>query len=161
MLLCFLAPGDIMGSSINGIEKLLRMPYGCGEQNMINFAPSMFIRAYLETVDQLTSSIREKSVRYMTSGRDFYRHYMTCECRKAQIRRNIRFIFRLSKGIVISTFRWLLQCFRWKTRYNKTRKLMVRVFLTSTVVHGGTFLVFNIPSLPHDLTLYELASLDN
>ncbi|XP_028411916.1 CD109 antigen-like isoform X2 [Dendronephthya gigantea] len=60
--------GDIMGSSISGIEKLLRMPYGCGEQNMINFAPSMFIRAYLENVGQLTPSIKEKSIKFMTSG---------------------------------------------------------------------------------------------
>lgn len=58
-----------MGSSISGIEKLLRMPYGCGEQNMINFAPSMFIRAYLENVGQLTSSIKEKSIKFMTSGK--------------------------------------------------------------------------------------------
>ena len=60
--------GDIMGSSISGIENLLKMPYGCGEQNMINFAPSMFIRAYLETVGQLTPSIDKKSIRFMTSG---------------------------------------------------------------------------------------------
>ncbi|CAB4033836.1 CD109 antigen-like, partial [Paramuricea clavata] len=60
--------GDILGSSISGIENLLRMPYGCGEQNMINFAPSMFIRAYLETVGQLTPSIKEKSLRFMTLG---------------------------------------------------------------------------------------------
>ena len=60
--------GDILGTSISGIEKLLRMPYGCGEQNMINFAPSMFIRAYLQTVGQLTPSIKDKSVRFMTLG---------------------------------------------------------------------------------------------
>ena len=58
-----------MGSSISGMEKLLKMPYGCGEQNMINFAPSMFIRAYLETVGQLTPSIKDKSIKFMTSGK--------------------------------------------------------------------------------------------
>ena len=57
-----------MGSSISGIEKLLKMPYGCGEQNMVNFAPSMFIRTYLENVGQLTPSVREKSIRFMTLG---------------------------------------------------------------------------------------------
>ena len=57
-----------MGSSISGIEKLLKMPYGCGEQNMVNFAPSMFIRAYLENVGQLTPNVREKSIRFMTLG---------------------------------------------------------------------------------------------
>lgn len=64
----FVCLGDIMGSSISGIENLLKMPYGCGEQNMINFAPSMFIRAYLNTVRQLTPSIDKKSIRFMTSG---------------------------------------------------------------------------------------------
>ena len=58
-----------MGSSISGFEHLLKMPYGCGEQNMINFAPSMFVRSYLETVDQLTQSIKEKSIKIMRSGK--------------------------------------------------------------------------------------------
>ena len=68
MFVIFYCKGDILGSSISGTENLLKMPYGCGEQNMVNFAPSMFIRAYLEGVGQLTKSIKEKSIRFMTLG---------------------------------------------------------------------------------------------
>ena len=64
----FVFQGDILGSSVGGIENLLKMPYGCGEQNMVNFAPSMFIRTYLEKVGQLTPSIKEKSLRFMKLG---------------------------------------------------------------------------------------------
>ena len=27
--------GDIMGPTVNNLDDLLRMPYGCGEQNML------------------------------------------------------------------------------------------------------------------------------
>ena len=63
-----LITGDILGSSISNLDNLLRMPYGCGEQNMINFAPNIFIMKYLETVKQLTPEIKEKAERYMNAG---------------------------------------------------------------------------------------------
>ncbi|XP_060581970.1 CD109 antigen-like, partial [Ruditapes philippinarum] len=35
--------GDLMGPSINGLDKLLKLPTGCGEQNMLKFAPNIYI----------------------------------------------------------------------------------------------------------------------
>ena len=29
--------GDVMGPTLKNLDKLLRLPFGCGEQNMINF----------------------------------------------------------------------------------------------------------------------------
>lgn len=58
-----------MGPSINGIEKLLKMPYGCGEQNMLNFAPTIFVRKYLTVTGKLTDAIIIKSKEYMTKGK--------------------------------------------------------------------------------------------
>jgi CD109 antigen len=29
------AIGDILGPTVNNLDDLLRMPYGCGEQNML------------------------------------------------------------------------------------------------------------------------------
>ena len=60
--------GDIMGSSISGLDDLLRMPYGCGEQNMINFAPNIYIMQYLDSTDQDTVAIKKKAIEYMKSG---------------------------------------------------------------------------------------------
>jgi len=60
--------GDLLGPSVNGLDKLLRMPYGCGEQNMLNFAPNIYIMKYLEIAGQATADIVDKSHRYMMAG---------------------------------------------------------------------------------------------
>ncbi|KAJ7371501.1 endopeptidase inhibitor [Desmophyllum pertusum] len=59
--------GDLMGPTLN-VGNLLRLPYGCGEQNMINFAPGIYIMQYLFTVGQLTTSIENKAKNIMTTG---------------------------------------------------------------------------------------------
>lgn len=53
---------------MEGLDKLLAMPYGCGEQNMLNFAPNVYIMDYLMATQQTHSKIKEKSVKYMKSG---------------------------------------------------------------------------------------------
>lgn len=60
--------GDILGSSINNLDQLLRMPYGCGEQNMVNFAPNIYVMKYLKTVNQLTQNLENKAKNFMISG---------------------------------------------------------------------------------------------
>ncbi|XP_040839571.1 CD109 antigen isoform X1 [Ochotona curzoniae] len=60
--------GDILGPSINGLASLIRMPYGCGEQNMINFAPNIYVLNYLTTKKQLTDSLKEKTLAFMRQG---------------------------------------------------------------------------------------------
>ena len=39
--------GDVMGPTLKNLDKLLKLPFGCGEQNMINFAPNLYILDYL------------------------------------------------------------------------------------------------------------------
>uniref|UniRef100_A0A8C8RNU0 CD109 antigen n=1 Tax=Pelusios castaneus TaxID=367368 RepID=A0A8C8RNU0_9SAUR len=60
--------GDILGPSINGLESLIKMPYGCGEQNMINFAPNIYILEYLTTTRQLKEDIKLKATSFMREG---------------------------------------------------------------------------------------------
>ncbi|CAH6780196.1 Cd109 [Phodopus roborovskii] len=62
------AIGDILGPSINGLASLIRMPYGCGEQNMINFAPNIYILDYLTKQKQLTDNLKEKALSFMRQG---------------------------------------------------------------------------------------------
>ena len=57
-----------MGPTVNGIDKLLRMPTGCGEQTMLGFAPDIFVTDYLSATNQLTGAIEEKAIGYMESG---------------------------------------------------------------------------------------------
>ncbi|XP_074093432.1 CD109 antigen isoform X2 [Macrotis lagotis] len=62
------AVGDILGPSINGLESLIRMPYGCGEQNMINFAPNIYVLNYLTNTRQLTDKVKDKAISFMRQG---------------------------------------------------------------------------------------------
>lgn len=57
-----------MGSSLSNIDQLLAMPYGCGEQNMLKFAPNIFIMNYLNNTNQVNDAIRTKALDYMRSG---------------------------------------------------------------------------------------------
>jgi len=66
--------GDILSNTLQNIDGLLKMPYGCGEQNMINFAPAVFIYDYLEKKNELTEDIEEKATRIIQSG---YQREMT------------------------------------------------------------------------------------
>ncbi|XP_072266287.1 CD109 antigen-like [Pyxicephalus adspersus] len=60
--------GDLLVPSINGLQSLIQMPYGCGEQNMINFAPNIYILQYLFATQNLTNNIETKSIDAMNYG---------------------------------------------------------------------------------------------
>ncbi|NXW87673.1 A2ML1 protein, partial [Alopecoenas beccarii] len=60
--------GDILGTALDNIDELLQMPSGCGEQNMVHFAPNVFITRYLEETGQLTPEIKQKAIGYLQSG---------------------------------------------------------------------------------------------
>uniref|UniRef100_W5KD25 Alpha-2-macroglobulin-like 1 n=1 Tax=Astyanax mexicanus TaxID=7994 RepID=W5KD25_ASTMX len=63
-----LSTGDLMGRALKNLQSLLAMPYGCGEQNMLLFAPNIFILLYLESSGQLTPEIRSKATTFLVSG---------------------------------------------------------------------------------------------
>lgn len=73
---CLVLSGDILGSSINGLASLIRMPYGCGEQNMINFAPNIYVLDYLTKKKQLTENLKEKALSFMRQGKHFRNIYI-------------------------------------------------------------------------------------
>uniref|UniRef100_A0A8C3JPA2 Alpha-2-macroglobulin-like protein 1 n=1 Tax=Calidris pygmaea TaxID=425635 RepID=A0A8C3JPA2_9CHAR len=60
--------GDILGTALDNIDELLQMSSGCGEQNMVHFAPNVFITRYLEETGQLTPEIKQKAIGYLESG---------------------------------------------------------------------------------------------
>ena len=60
--------GDVMGPALANIDNLLRMPYGCGEQNMVGFSPNVFVLQYLEATNRDSQDVRQKAITHMTSG---------------------------------------------------------------------------------------------
>ncbi|XP_076880650.1 C3 and PZP-like alpha-2-macroglobulin domain-containing protein 8 isoform X3 [Brachyhypopomus gauderio] len=60
--------GDVMGPTLNNLDKLLRLPFGCGEQNMIHFAPNVFVLKYLQKTHQLTPEVEAEATDYLLQG---------------------------------------------------------------------------------------------
>lgn len=64
-----LGSGDILALSINTLDSLVQIPVGCGEQNMIQFAPSVYVLQYLDALNQKDQEIRTRALVYMTEGK--------------------------------------------------------------------------------------------
>jgi len=54
--------------TIEGLDQLLQMPYGCGEQNMLLLAPDIFIARYLKETGQLKPEVMAKAEKLMITG---------------------------------------------------------------------------------------------
>nr|BAH22725.1 complement component C3 precursor [Nematostella vectensis] len=65
--------GNLIGSAVynlmtGGVEHLLRIPIGCGEQNMITLAPNVYILEFLSSSKQVTAEIEAKAYRLIQQG---------------------------------------------------------------------------------------------
>ncbi|XP_074516319.1 CD109 antigen-like isoform X1 [Sebastes fasciatus] len=60
--------GDILALSISNLDSLVQLPLGCGEQNMIHFAPSIYVIQYLDKSAQDHKEIRSRALGYMMEG---------------------------------------------------------------------------------------------
>lgn len=60
--------GNLLIPSIDGLESLIQMPCGCGEQNMIYLAPDIYVLQYLEATNQATEYIRARTIQNMQQG---------------------------------------------------------------------------------------------
>ena len=69
--------GDILGPALENLDNLVRLPMGCGEQNMILFVPNIHVIGYLDTTGVENPELRAKAVRNMEKGYQrelIYRH---------------------------------------------------------------------------------------
>ncbi|XP_060601780.1 CD109 antigen-like [Ruditapes philippinarum] len=63
--------GNFMVPSISGLQKLIQLPHGGGEQTMVNFAPDVYITKYLNITNQLTEYVKNNAISSIKSG---YQH---------------------------------------------------------------------------------------
>uniref|UniRef100_A0A8C4TNQ8 Alpha-macroglobulin receptor-binding domain-containing protein n=1 Tax=Falco tinnunculus TaxID=100819 RepID=A0A8C4TNQ8_FALTI len=75
----FLHPcvGDLMGMALQNLDRLVQIPHGCGEQNMVLFAPIVYVLQYLEKTKQLSPEIKERATGFLRNGYQMqllYRH---------------------------------------------------------------------------------------
>eukprot|EP00794_Sanderia_malayensis_P016274 gene16274-17915_t len=66
--------GNMMGAAVEdiikgGLNNLVRLPTGCGEQTMIRMAPTVYVLRYLTSIKNgVTSEIEKKAYSFMRSG---------------------------------------------------------------------------------------------
>jgi CD109 antigen len=60
--------GSLLAQTIEGLDQLLQMPFGCGEQNMLLFAPDTYILSYLKGTRQLKPEIQAKAEMLLVTG---------------------------------------------------------------------------------------------
>uniref|UniRef100_A0A8C0UMY6 Alpha-2-macroglobulin-like n=1 Tax=Cyanistes caeruleus TaxID=156563 RepID=A0A8C0UMY6_CYACU len=61
-------PLILIGTAMQNLHQLLQMPFGCGEQNMVLFAPNIYVLDYLNKTGQLNEEIKSKATGYLVSG---------------------------------------------------------------------------------------------
>ncbi|XP_035228776.1 murinoglobulin-1-like [Stegodyphus dumicola] len=59
---------DLMAQALNGLKNLVKLPVGCGEQNMILFVPNIFVLDYLTATDKITKDLKEECMNNMIKG---------------------------------------------------------------------------------------------
>jgi len=59
-----------MGPTFDNLDRLVRIPSGCGEQNMITTAPSVFVSEYLKAFNKPDTQLLATTSRYITVGMD-------------------------------------------------------------------------------------------
>uniref|UniRef100_A0A8C4TWX5 Alpha-macroglobulin-like TED domain-containing protein n=1 Tax=Falco tinnunculus TaxID=100819 RepID=A0A8C4TWX5_FALTI len=60
--------GDLMGTALQNLDRLVQIPHGCGEQNMVLFAPIVYVLQYLEKTKQLSPEIKERATGFLRNG---------------------------------------------------------------------------------------------
>lgn len=103
--------GDILALSISHLDSLVQRPLGCGEQNMIHFAPSIYVLLYLDKSTQDNQELRSQAVAYLKEGKlalpehpGVTRFQPLTGCLGASP--------RISETVVIPTRGWILQRLR-------------------------------------------------
>ncbi|XP_017954315.1 CD109 antigen isoform X4 [Drosophila navojoa] len=64
----FSVVGDLLGPTIKNLDNLVRKPYGCGEQNMVNFVPNILVVKYLEVTNRKMPSVVAKAKKFLEIG---------------------------------------------------------------------------------------------
>lgn len=56
------AVGSFLAPAMIHLDNLMRLPSGCGEQNLVHFMPDLIILHYLRVTQQLTPTIENEAI---------------------------------------------------------------------------------------------------
>ncbi|XP_008944140.1 PREDICTED: alpha-2-macroglobulin-like protein 1, partial [Merops nubicus] len=70
--------GDLLGTALQNLDRLVQLPHGCGEQNMVLFAPIVYVLQYLEQTRQLSPEIKERATGFLRNGKSGWGSALGC-----------------------------------------------------------------------------------
>lgn len=97
-----------MGPTLKNLNNLLSLPFGCGEQNLANFAPNVYVLKYLKGTRQMSEETRIKAIRYLQLGQSDVTNNMTSNENK----NHLFYIYRLPASVDLQTPGRFVQRFR-------------------------------------------------
>lgn len=59
---------DLLGKAVSNLDELIRLPTGCGEQNMLHFVPNIVVLDYLSESGTVDETVKNKATNYLSSG---------------------------------------------------------------------------------------------
>lgn len=68
------AIGSVLTKSLDNLENLVQIPTGCGEQNMVKFAPNIVVLDVFTRINQLSEKVKNKIIRNLNVGT--YKYYL-------------------------------------------------------------------------------------
>ena len=60
--------GDILGPTLENLDNLIQLPYGCAEQNMLKFVPNILVLEYLTNLKKLNPETEVKLKKHLDVG---------------------------------------------------------------------------------------------
>ncbi|XP_069700318.1 alpha-1-inhibitor 3-like isoform X2 [Periplaneta americana] len=60
--------GDLLGPTLQNLDHLVRVPMGCGEQNMILFVPNLHVINYLNATQQENPVLKAEAIKNLEKG---------------------------------------------------------------------------------------------
>ncbi|XP_076171368.1 murinoglobulin-1 [Ptiloglossa arizonensis] len=60
--------GNILGPALENLNKLVKLPMGCGEQNMILLVPNIYVIRYLDAIGSENPALRATALKNMEKG---------------------------------------------------------------------------------------------
>ena len=60
--------GDILGPTLENLDNLIQLPYGCAEQNMLKFVPNILVLEYLTNLNKLNPETEAKLKKHLDVG---------------------------------------------------------------------------------------------
>ncbi|XP_029714636.2 thioester-containing protein 1 allele S3 [Aedes albopictus] len=68
--------GFLLGAALSNLDQIIRLPSGCGEQNLLNLVPSVIALEYMASTDILTDAVKAKAIGYLEKGYQNQLNYM-------------------------------------------------------------------------------------